>query len=156
MDPNRTIAAVASVLLVVVYAVGSARWVATGDSWYGQLSQPSWQPPDVVFGIVWPYNFVALIASGIAVAAHGSATARGVWLVGLAASVAAALAWARLFYVDRALGPAAIALVIAVVVTVPVVATAFVTRRWAGAVLIPYQVWLALAASLSIGYARLN
>lgn len=156
MNTVRVVYAGACVALVLVYAVGAGWWVSTGDSWYRQLEQPAWQPPDGVFGLVWPYNFAALIAAGIAVAASGTSTVRWVWLVGLTVSVVAALAWARLFYVDHALWPAASALIIATVVTVPIVTAAFATRTWAGAILLPYQIWLALAASLAIGYARLN
>lgn len=146
----------AGVVLVIVYAVGSGLWVSTGDSWYRSLDRPPWQPPDVVFGIIWPYNFAALIAAGLAVAVHGSGTARWVWLGGLALSVTAALAWARLFYIDHALWAAAVALIAAAVLTVPIVVAAFGVRTWAGAILVPYNIWVALAASLSVGYALRN
>ncbi len=156
MSVGRMISAVVSVAIVLAYAAGSGWWVSSGDDWYQGLDRPWWQPPDVVFGLVWPYNFAALIAAGVAVAAYGTGTVRLVWLVGLAGSVVAALAWAYLFYVSHALWAAAAALIVAAVVTTVVVGVAFVTRTWAGAILVPYQVWLALAASLSVGYARLN
>ncbi|MEY4606661.1 MAG: hypothetical protein RLY45_1421 [Actinomycetota bacterium] len=156
MSAGRAATAAVAVLLVVVYAVGSGRWVGTGDMWYRQLSRPPWQPPDAVFGIIWPYNFAALIAAGIAVALSGSPAARTVWLVGLALSVAAALAWARLFFASHSLWPAAIALIAAAALTVPIVVAASHTRTWAGAILLPYNVWVALAASLSVGYALRN
>lgn len=156
MDVGRIVAGAVSVAIVVAYAVGSGWWVSTGDDWYQRLDRPAWQPPDVVFGLVWPYNFAALVAAGLAVSLQGTTTARVVWLAGLGVSVMAALAWARLFYVDHALWAAAIMLIVAALVTVPIVVAAFATRTWAGAILVPYQVWLALAASLSVGYARLN
>ena len=145
-----------SVAIVVIYAAGSGWLVSTGDDWYQRLERPGWQPPDAVFGVIWPYNFMALVAAGVVVASSGSSTVRAVWLVGLAGSVAAALAWARLFYVSHALWAAAIALGVAAVVTIAIVGAAFATRTWAGLILIPYHVWLVLAASLSVGYARLN
>jgi tryptophan-rich sensory protein len=156
MDIARISAAVAGTALVVGYAVGSGLWVTTGDAWYRSLEQPPWQPPGAVFGIIWPYNFAALIAAGIAVALNGSPAARTVWLVGLALSVTAALTWARLFYVSHSLWPAAIALIAAAVLTAPIVVAAWNTRTWAGAILLPYNVWVALAASLSVGYALRN
>lgn len=156
MEIARLSAAVASTALVVGYIVGSGLWVTTGDAWYRSLEQPPWQPPGAVFGIIWPYNFAVLIAAGIAVALYGSPVARTVWLVGLALSVAAALAWARLFFTSHSLWPAAIALIAAAVLTVPIVVAAWNTRTWAGAILLPYNVWVALAASLSVGYALRN
>lgn len=156
MSAARVISMAVSVAIVLGYAVGSAWWVSSGNEWYQGLDGPRWQPPDVVFGVIWPYNFAALVAAGVAVAAHGTSTVRMAWLVGLAGSVIAALAWAYLFYVSHALWAAAVALIVAAVVTIVVVAAAFATRTWVGAILVPYQVWLALAASLSVGYARLN
>jgi|GEM_PF-3340805 len=44
----------------------------------------------------------------------------------------------------------------AAVLTVPIVVAAWNTRTWAGAILLPYNVWVALAASLSVGYALRN
>ena len=156
MGAGRVIPAAASVTLVACYAIGSGWLVSSGDAWYQRLDSPSWQPPDLVFGLIWPYNFVALVAAGLAVSIHGTGNARAVWLAGLAGSVAAALAWAWLFYGQHALWAAAGALVVAAVATPAIVAAAFTTRTWAGVVLVPYQVWLVLAASLSIAYARLN
>ena len=156
MEIVRISAAVASTALVVGYAVGSGKWVTTGDVWYRSLERPSWQPPSAVIGIIWPYNFAALIAAGIAVGLSGSPAARTVWLVGLALSIAAALAWARLLFAGHLLWPAAIALIASAVLTVPIVVAAWNTRTWAGAILLPYNVWVALAASLSVGYALRN
>lgn len=156
MGVGRLIVSVVSVALVVVYAAGSGWWVSSGDDWYQRLERPSWQPPDAVFGLAWTYNFVALVAAGLAVALRGTEAARVVWSVGLALSVLAALTWARLFYMDHSLWASAVFLIVATVLTIPIVAAGFMTRTWAGAILVPYQVWLGLAASLSIGYARLN
>jgi tryptophan-rich sensory protein len=130
--------------------------VTSGDDWYRSLKQPPWQPPSAVIGIIWPYNFAVLIAAGIAVALSGSLAARTVWLVGLALSVAASLAWARLFFASHSLWPSALALIAAAVLTVPIVVAAWNTRTWAGAILLPYNVWMAVAASLSVGYALRN
>jgi tryptophan-rich sensory protein len=156
MELARISAAVASTAIVVGYIVGSGLWVTTSDVWYRSLEQPPWQPPGAVFGIIWPYNFAVLIAAGIAVALSGSPAARTVWLAGLALSVTAALVWARLFFASHSLWPAAIALIGAAVLTLPIVVAAWNTRTWAGVILLPYNVWVALAASVSVGYALRN
>ena len=64
MTTWRVLASVAVVALVVVYAVGSGVWVSANPGWYAGLTRPSWQPPDIVFGLIWPYNFVALAVVG--------------------------------------------------------------------------------------------
>ena len=82
---------VIGIALVVFYAVGSGLWVNTGDNWYRSLNAPTWQPPNWVFGVIWPYNFIV-----------------------------------------------------------------FRTSLAMGFALLPYQIWVILAANLSAAYARLN
>ena len=48
------------------------------------------------------------------------------------------------------------ALVVAALLTIPVVVLAWRASTVVGALLLPYQGWVLIAASLSIGYARLN
>ena len=158
----RVVVGAATAVLVVVYAVGAGWWVSVEPGWYRSLVRPWWQPPDAVFGIVWPYNFAALVAAGVAVASHApgggraAAVAWAVWLGCLAGSVAAALAWARLFYVSHSLVASGWALVGAAALTVPLLVVAWRARTWAGLALLPYQLWLCVAASLAFGYAARN
>ena len=148
----RIVAAVAVVILVIVYAVGSGRWVSTGSAWYLSLGQPWWQPPSWVFGLIWPYNFIVIIIVGIAITQKASAPRVITTLVLLAVTVTLAIAWAYLFYVPHELTQAAIALTAAAVLTLPITVIAFGQQLWMGLLLVPYQVWVLLAASLSWGY----
>lgn len=156
VELSRGIAAGAAVVIVVVYAVGSGVWVSSGRDFYLSLDAPPWQPPDVVFGLVWPYNFVVLAVAGVMVALRGSVAARSWWLALVVVSVIAALAWARLFYVNEALWPAAAALAIATITTIPLLMITWANARWSGVLLIPYVAWLAVATSLAVGYAVRN
>lgn len=146
----------ANLVLVAVYAVGSGFWVSTGDSWYRGLQRPAWQPPDVVFGIIWPYNFLMLAIVGTLIAVNASVGTASVWVGCFAASVVAALAWANLFYVQHQLNAASVSLGIAVLFTVPMVVAAFRYGLVPGLTTVPYLLWLATATSLSVGYTLLN
>jgi len=152
----RLLASVAAVGLVAVYAVGSGLWVSANPGWYAGLARPAWQPPDVVFGLIWPYNFLALAIVGVIVAQRGSAGAVGAWLGVGAASVVCALAWAYLFYVPHRMSAAALALAGAAVLTAALVALTWPITRGGSLALLPYLVWVCLATSLAFGYARLN
>lgn len=152
----RIAAAVVSTLLVIGYAVGSGIWVSTDAGWYRALERPPWQPPDIVFGLIWPYNFLMLIIVGILIALTATGPMIGWWLGLLTASIVAALAWAYLFYVPHALWASTVALGLAFVLTVPLVIIAWRTQWWAGVVLLPYAAWLGIATSLAAGYATRN
>lgn len=155
-DAWRLAAIVFAVAAVITYAVLSGVWVGTDSGWYRSLAQPAWQPPSWVFGLIWPYNFIVLaVVSGV-VSWQAPTLRVGVLLTFLVASVAAALAWAYLFYVPHEFVSAAVALSAAAVLTVPIVIIAFLTGWVWGVLVLPYQVWVALAASLSWGYLRLN
>lgn len=156
MTSGRLGAAVIGVLLVVVYAAGSSFWVQTSGSWYSSLKRPFWQPPDVVFGLIWPYNFVVLGFAMVYIANRLSVTEVVSALVCFGLSVAAALAWSYLFYVPHQLGASAIALGTAAALTVPVLYFTFKASTLTGFLLLPYQLWVIIATSLAWGYARLN
>ena len=64
----KSLLSVIGVGLVFVYVIGSGLWVNTGDGWYRSLNQPSWQPPDFIFGLIWPYNFIVLGFASVYVA----------------------------------------------------------------------------------------
>ena len=145
-----------STLIVLVYAIGAGRWVSSDPGWYRSLTRPPWQPPDVVFGLIWPYNFVMLGVAGWMVAAREQRTEQTIWIVSLALSVAAALTWAYQFYVPHALTTAGYALAAATLLTVPLVVIAFRASPLLGVALVPYQIWVAIATSLAFGYAARN
>jgi tryptophan-rich sensory protein len=156
MDNARLWVGITSVLVVVVYMVFSIWWVAAGDAWYRSLARPFWQPPDVVFGVAWTYNFIVLFVAAVQVARHGSGWQMAVWTVSLVISVVLALGWAWLFYVQHAMFVSSAALLLAVVATVPLVVAAWGAQPWAGALLVPYLLWLCVAAGLAVGYAQRN
>jgi len=149
-------ATVAWVAVVLLYAVLAGVWTTHDPGWYEQLSKPSFQPPDVVFGIIWPLNFLALL--GVGVWFTRSASSTGVWpaTLVLAASVVAALTWACLFYVPHRMGAATVALGAAALLTWALVALVARSLPWAGVLLAPYAAWLSVATALSVQYSRLN
>ena len=78
------------------------------------------------------------------------------WLLFFAASVTAALVWAYQFYVPHNLSVAAIALGIAALLTLPVLYLTFKASLLIGLLLVPYQVWVTIAATLAWGYSTRN
>ena len=135
--------------LVAIYAIGSGLWVNTGDSWYRNLNSPSWQPPDWVFGVIWPYNFIVLAYVGWLVSSK-------VWISIFALTIVLALTWAYQFYVPHNLYIASISLAGVAVLTIPLLVIGFRSVGITAALLIPYQIWVATAATLSYGYFKLN
>jgi tryptophan-rich sensory protein len=152
----KTILVITNISLVAIYAIGSGLWVNSGDGFYRSLKRPFWQPPDYLFGIAWPYNFLVLIIAGIVIANSASNLFRLSYTIAFAFSVITALVWAHSFYIQHNLILAAISLAVTALLTVPMVAIAFQTDWKIGLALLPYQLWLIVATSLSVGYKVLN
>jgi benzodiazapine receptor len=152
----KSLLSVIGVIIVFVYVIGSGLWVNTGDNWYRSLNQPPWQPPDFIFGLIWPYNFVILGFASVAVANKLSTTNAIVYLSIFALSVAAALTWAYQFYRPHNLYAASIALAVVAILTLPMlyfIYQASVPLFFATTI---YQVWVITATYLSYNYAKLN
>jgi benzodiazapine receptor len=148
--------AIIGIAILAAYVIGSGLWVNTGDNWYRNLNQPAWQPPDFVFGIIWPYNFIVLGIAAVTIAQKASSLNAGIYLAFFAFSVACALTWAYQFYRPHNLQVASIALIGTAVLTIPMIFIAFRTSTPIALALLPYQAWVATAASLSYQYSRLN
>ena len=150
------VATVIGIGLVLIYAFGSGIWVSSSPGWYASLNRPPWQPPSFVFGIIWPYNFIMLGVAAFNIAQSLTRTQTITWLLFFAASVTSALVWAYQFYVPHNLSVAAIALGIAALLTLPVLYLTFKASLLIGFLLVPYQVWVAIAATLAWGYSTRN
>jgi len=143
-------------VVVVVYVALSTIWVGHEPGWYAALEKPSFQPPDAVFGIMWPLNFLALFVVGVWFTRSVEAAPAWQATAVLAVSVVAALAWAWLFYVPHQLTAATLFLVVAALLTWVLVALVAQSLPAAGLALAPYALWLSVASALSVGYIRLN
>ena len=152
----KSLGSVAGIAIVSIYVIGSGLWVNTGDNWYRTLNQPSWQPPGYIFGIIWPYNFIVLGIAAVTIAQRATTTTTLIYLSFFALSVACALIWAYQFYRPHNLEFAVIALFGTALLTLPMLVIAFRTSIPIGIALVPYQVWVATAATLSYQYSKLN
>ena len=152
----KLIGATIGIAILAAYVIGSGLWVNTGDNWYRNLNQPSWQPPNFIFGIIWPYNFIVLGIAAVTIAEKAARANVVIYLAFFAFSVACALTWAYQFYRPHNLQLASVALIGTAVLTIPMVIVAFRTSTPIAVALLPYQAWVATAASLSYQYSRLN
>jgi tryptophan-rich sensory protein len=152
----RSASSVIGIALVLLYVVGSGLWVNTGDGWYRSLNKPSWQPPSFIFGLIWPYNFIVLGIAAVVVSQSASKPVVFTYMTFFALSVVAALVWAYQFYRPHDLTAASIALTGTVVLTIPMIVILFTVSIPMALAVLPYQVWVAVASTISWSYSRLN
>ena len=152
----KLIAAAIGILFVFIYAFGSGIWVSSSPGWYSTLNRPSWQPPSAFIGLIWPYNFAVLGIASYQVSRTLTRIENVSWLVFFGLSIAAALTWAYQFYVPHNFLYASLALTSAALLTLPMLLLTFRASLAMGLLLVPYQIWVAIAASLAWGYLAKN
>jgi translocator protein len=142
--------------LVLCYGVAAVAAQAGPGAWYEQLAKPDWTPPGWLFGPVWTvlYGLMGIAAwmtwkeKGF----KGAGLALGLFGLQLTLN----LAWSWLFFGLEAIG-LALADIIALWATILLTIVVFWREnRMAGALLVPYLVWVTFAAALNFEIWRLN
>jgi translocator protein len=126
------------------------------SAWYASLEKPAWTPPSWVFGPVWTTLYVLM---GIAVwrvwLRHGFAEARGE-LVFFLVHLLFNAAWTWLFFGLHLIVIAAIEIILLWAMILLLVILFWRRDAIAGALLLPYLLWVSYATTLNIGFAALN
>lgn len=151
--------AVAVIACEVVGASGSVFTAMGLESWYPSLVRPELAPPNWVFGPVWTTLFALMGVAAWLVWGELSGPDRGAARLALgifAGQFVLNLAWSAVFFGAQSLlgGLVVIAaLWLAILATI----VAFYRVDWrAGALLVPYLVWVSFAAYLNYGFWALN
>lgn len=147
--------ATAAVAATIVGAFGA--WMTDLSPWYYGLREPSWKPPDWLFGPAWTLIFALSAMAGV-VAWRRAPTARDrVWLVTLFfVNVNLNILWSGLFFrlqrPDYALAEVGF-LWLSIFVLIAVVRRYAPQAAW---LLAPYLAWVTFAAALNFAVVQLN
>jgi translocator protein len=149
---------VLSFALVALVSLVGSWWTDTGDgSWYAQLEQPAWEPPDWLFGPVWTVLYILMAVAAWLVARCGLhrtdvQVALGLYVVQLALN----LGWTGVFFGLEEPGWAVVEIVALIVALLATIGAFARLSRVAAALLVPYLLWIGYAGALTAGIATLN
>lgn len=144
-------------ILVSFMPAATAVFVDTG-AWYESLNRPAWTPPSWVFGPVWTVLYLMMgiaawrVWSKSGFGDLGARRALTLYLVHLFFNAA----WTWLFFGLHMLTAAAVEIVILWMMIVALVVLFWKCDRLAGALLLPYLLWVTYAVTLSVGFAVMN
>lgn len=142
--------------VAVVVALAGGLLTTTGP-WYHALRRPSWKPPDWAFGPVWTTIFTLTAISGVmAWNADSGLASRTALVVTYGINAVLNIAWSGLFFRMRRPDWALLEVVF---LWVSIAALILVTARVSGlaaTLLLPYLVWVGIAACLNRAIVRLN
>jgi translocator protein len=151
------LALVGWILLLVGLGAGSGLLFGP-DAWFAGLQKPSWNPPSWLFGPVWT-TLYAMMALALWLVrrepeAQDGRRKRAQWLFAL--QFALNMAWTPMFF---GLHSPSLALVTIGLLWVTLLATLlafFKVRVVAGALLVPYGLWVSFATALNGAIWHLN
>ncbi|MHC4478078.1 MAG: TspO/MBR family protein [Planctomycetota bacterium] len=144
----------------VCIATGFVGSLATTDSvntWYADLSRPSFTPPDWAFGVVWPILYVMMGISAFIIWNQGFSNrqvkvALGLFILQLVLNGL----WTPIFF---GLHMMALALAEITLLWVAIIMTIFTfwrISRAAAYLLVPYILWVSFAIALNFALWQLN
>jgi tryptophan-rich sensory protein len=141
MTPRIT--SLAIFLLLVVLAAAAAGSFEAGD-WYRALYKPSWAPPWQVFGPVWAILYVLMALAAWKIWLTGTSLRIGAltwWFIQLALNIA----WSWLIFGLERPGWALMELSVLIAMVVMCIRAFSLLSRPAGALMVPYLLWLLFA-----------
>lgn len=148
------VAVFALFLLSVTLAAAVGGFVMPGDWYNEELIQPSWTPPNSVFGPVWTILYLTIAVAGFRVwLVDGWQTgAHGMYAVQIFLNAA----WTFVFFGLHA-PTASLGVIVALLLAIVVTAILFAKQdRLAALLLVPYLLWVGYATSLNAGIVALN
>ena len=158
MDLNGVIKLVVSILAsFVAAAIGSLFTFKAIPNWYAGLRKPPYTPPNWAFGPVWTTLYILMAISVFLVWQKGLATSGALpafilfWI-----QLAFNALWSIIFFGMKSKGGGVMTIIVLWLLILATIITSFRVSGWAGALLIPYIVWVSIASYLNIGVWVLN
>lgn len=158
MDWNSVIKLVVSILASFAAAgIGSLFTFKAIPNWYAALKKPPYTPPNWAFGPIWTTLYILMAISVFLVwqkglAIHGALLAFILFWIQLVFNAL----WSIIFFGMKSKGGGVITIVVLWLLILATVITSFRVSGWAGALLIPYILWVSIALYLNIGVWVLN
>jgi len=147
-----------AVAIAAALAVALIGGLATDiGSWYRQLTKPSWQPPDWLFGPVWTTIYALVVVAGVRAWRLAGGSVQREWLIVLLASNGFVnVLWSLLFF--RLQRPDWALMEVGVLWSSVLALTIVVWRRdpLGGVLLLPYLAWVSFASFLNLTIVGLN
>lgn len=139
----------------IAAAIGGAASIQAGP-FYTQLIRPDWAPPPALFGPVWTILYALMGVAAWLVWRVGGFRAARVALSLFLVQLALNALWSWLFFGWHLGGPAFADIVLLWTLIIATLVSFWRVRPLAGALLVPYLLWVSFAAALNHAVWQLN
>ena len=144
----------AFLLALAVGGIGGA--LTEIGPWYTSLVKPSWQPPDWAFGPVWTLIYITTGMAGVRAWRLGDASQRRWFVIALLINCMLNVLWSLLFFKMHRPDLALIEVVALWLSIVPLILLPLRYSLRSSLLMLPYLVWVSVAAYLNLTIVRLN
>jgi translocator protein len=157
MTKSQILKLIASVILPV--AVGGIAGIFTADAvpgWYATLNQPSFNPPNWVFGPVWTILYILMGISLFLVGKQDRSKERNVAIFVFLIQLALNFGWSIIFFYYQMIGLALLEIILLWISIITMLFLFHKIKPLAAYINIPYLLWVAFASILNASYYILN
>lgn len=144
-----------AVFVVVNFAAASSGAVFKPGAWYASLNKPDWTPPNWAFPVVWTTLFILNAVAGWRVWETAGAEARTALIV-YGVSLVLNAAWSAIFFGLRRMDLALVEVLFLWASLVAVIVLFAPLDLIAAALVVPYLIWVTIAAFLNLRMLQLN
>ena len=152
---GRHLFALAGWIVLCFLPAFTAIFVST-DGWYATLHKPVWNPPAWVFGPVWTSLYLMMGVSAWLVWREDGWRRFRLALCCFLAQLGLNALWTPLFFGAHRVGLALLEISVLWLIVALTLVQFWRAKKAAGILLIPYLVWLTIAAGLNFSIWRLN
>lgn len=144
--------------LIVSFAASVVGAVASiqAKSFYSQLSQPAWAPPPSVFGPVWTVLYALMAIAAWLVWCRGGFRTNRIALSFFLAQLVFNALWSWLFFAWQLGALAFVDILFLWILIAATLVSFWRVRPLAGAILVPYLLWVSFASVLNYSLWQLN
>lgn len=137
--------------------IGSLFTFKAIPAWYAGLKKPHYTPSNWVFGPVWTILYILMGISVFIVWQRGlDANYATVAFILFWVQLSINALWSVIFFGFRSKGGGVVTIIVLWFLILATIGTSFPVSSWAGALLIPYIIWVSIASYLNIGIWWLN
>lgn len=157
MKANRIIKLVASLLLPL--AIGGIAGVFTTEAipgWYASLNQPSFNPPNWVFGPVWSTLYIIMGISLFLIWKLPASKQRNQAILIFMVQLFLNFCWSFFFFYFKMIGLALLDILVLWITIIFMLVRFYVIKPVAAYINIPYLLWVTFATALNMAYFFLN
>ena len=157
MNKSQILKLIASVIFPL--ATGGIAGIFTAEAvpgWYATLNQPSFNPPNWIFGPVWTTLYLIMGISLFLVWKEKYSRERNIAIMVFLLQLALNFAWSLIFFHFKMIG---LALVEIILLWISILSMLFIFYRIkpvAAYINVPYLLWVAFATMLNASYYILN